>query len=454
MVFNQRIEANVKRSPDKVILSDEYGNYTNAQMWECSSKTYSYLVDRGIGKESIVLIHLPRGAQAIMAMIGVFRVGATVVMLEDWGENEWVDFVKKETNPKLIIETTLFNTIQNYQPKDGYAIPDKHDLAYISYTTGTTGKSKGVMQEYGIIEQYFTSDEDVPPTIDVEECSLALTPTLHTSIVSAVYYIAHNTYIDIVPYSVFNSWPLFLNRLEKNRIGTTYMSPLYLHKYGIPYTPYLKYLSVSFEPTYNLYSNSVPLVNEYAARETGSTISLFVIDKPYDITPIGKPLPGFNINILDKNNKPVKDGEIGELCIENKYCRGYLNLQADTAAQFRDGLYHTNDLGKRLPDGNYIVYGRTNDAIKTEKGVIIALEIESIARKILKKTTVYIKVFNTENKPTICLYADFEINLSDLQSKMRDYLPEHKIPTDYVLVDNFEYKNGKAIRVNLKNPRA
>lgn len=453
MEFNRRIENNVKRAPNKIILSDGEGDYTNSQMWDCSSRVYAYLIAKGIGKENVVLIHLPRSAEAVMVMVGVFRAGAALVILEDIGPNEWVDFVKKETKPDLVIDSLAMQAIRACAPNDGYVIPDMHDLAYIAYTTGTTGLSKGVLLEYGIFEQYFIYDEQTQPTILVEDGSLALTSTLHTSVAAIAYYLGNNAYVDLVPSAIFNCGPKFVKRLEDKKIRTTYMSPVYLHKHGIPYTPYLQYIYVGFEPVCNLYSNRVSILNEYGARELGSSVCSFLIDKPYDITPIGKPYPGFSVCILDEDNKPVKEGELGEICVENQYCRGYLNLPDVTAAQFRGGLYHTRDLGKRLPDGNYMMYGRMNDAVKTKNGLIVALEIETEARKVLGRPTVYVKVFKTEGNPIICLYADFDVDLSALRAKLKHLLPEYALPTNFVRVERFEYNNGKAIRVNLKNPR-
>lgn len=369
------------------------------------------------------------------------------------GANEWVDFVKRETKPDLVINTSVMKAIRECEPSDGYVIPDMHDLAYIAYTTGTTGQKKGVMHEYGTIEKYFKADEESVPEIDVENCSMALTSTLHTSIPSFSYYLGNNSHVDIVPHAVVENWPAFVKRLEEKRIGTTYMSPLFYNKNGFPYTPYLQYISVSFEPACNLYTDKVPLINEYGASEMGTTVAWYKVDKPYDITPIGKPLTGVKISILDENDSLVKDGELGEICVNNSYCRGYLNLPDATAAQFRGGLYYTRDLGKRLPDGCYIMYGRINDAVKTNNGLIIALEIETEARKVLGKSSVYVKIYKTTTEPVICIYTDFDIDLNDLRIKLSNTLPGYKLPTDFVRVGRFEYNNGKAIRVNLKNPR-
>lgn len=449
----ERIENNKNKSPDKIILSDAYGEYTNQQLWDESGRVYAYLLEQGVGREDVVLVHLPRCAEAVMVLIGVLRVGAAAVVMEDWGENAWVDYVKNDVAPRITIKGENMALIRKMKPKEGYRLPDLHDLAYIVYTTGTTGQSKGVMHEYGTIERYWPSEDAAPEIVDVSKCSLALTVTLHTGTLPIILSLGNGAHVDIVPFEVFNDWPRFLQRLEDKGIVTTYTSPVFYQKHGVPQTSYLKYVSVSFEPACGIYNEGTILVNEYGCSETGSTVAWFMIDKQYDITPIGKPVLGFNISILDENDQPVPDGELGEICVDNIYCRGYLNLPEVTKEHFRNGQYHTHDLGKRMPDGNYIMYGRMNDALKTSAGLIIALEIEVAARKVLGCTTAYVKIFPTDKEPVICLYTDFPIDFPKVQFELSNIIQSYKVPTDHVQVEKFEYKNGKAIRVHLKNPR-
>lgn len=453
MTLLERIEHNVTSTPDKIILSDEKGDYSYRQMWQVSGQVYAYLLQQEIGQEDVVLIHLPRGAEAVMAMVGVFRTGAAVVILEDWGANAWVDFVRQDVKPRITINDETMKIIRQMQPADGYITPDLHDLAYIAYTTGTTGESKGVMHEYGTIERYIICDNELSKQFDLCSDRIALITTLHTSIITICLNLVFGTYTDFVPHRIFDDPNLFHQRLIEKRITYTYLSPLYLNKYGLMDTPDMRYIAVSFEPINNIYSGDVLIFNDYGMRETGSAVCEFVVDKPYDITPIGKPLPTFHISILDENDQPVPDGVLGEICVDNTYCRGYLNLPEVTKEHFRNGLYHTHDLGKLMPDGNYIMYGRMNDALKTPNGLIIALEIEVEARKVLGRASAYVKLFPTEHEPVICLYTDFPIEFQSVQNELRKVLPAYKVPTDHVQVEQFEYNNGKAIRVHLKNPR-
>ena len=309
------------------------------------------------------------------------------------------------------------------------------------------------MHEYGPLDRYLPTGDDCPSGDDLTACSVALTTTLHTGLLPVMITLANDAMEDIVPHEVFEDWPRFLEHLTAKRIGSTYMSPVYLHRYGVPETPFLKYVSVSFEPVCHIFSERTKIINEYGMTEAGTTVAWFLIDRPYDITPAGRPLEGFRLCVMDESGKALPDGEMGEVCVENLYCRGYLNQPEATRKQFREGWYHTRDLGKRLPDGNYVVYGRMNDALKVNGEWIVALEIESALRKILGRDSAYVKVFDDhEQVPCICLYTDFSVDLQTLRERLQGVLPESKWPTDHVLVDQFEYNNGKVIRLNLKNP--
>jgi len=449
----ERIFENVTKSGDRIILSDSDGEYTNRELWDVSARTYSYLAGLGIGREDIVLVHLPRNARTIMVLMGIFKAGAAAVVLETDGKKEWEDNVFSNISPRLTIDRTVMETIMNCTPLDGFRKAGLHDLAYIAFTTGSTGRQKGVMHEYGTLEKFLESSDllmEIFPKMP--DYRIAQTSSIHTSLMTFAFYIACNTFIDIVPYSDMRDNAAFTRRLTEKKITYTFLSPLYLHKYGIPDTPYLKYISLSYEPLCLLYSDKVELYNEYGARETGTCVCEFKVDRLYDITPIGKPLPCFSIAVMDAFDRQVKDGELGEICIPNEYCRGYLNRPEETAQQFKNGYFHTRDIGMKMPDGNYISYGRMTDAVTTKDGLITALEIEVAARKILGSANVYVKVFPTASNPLICLYTDFPIDFQMLRQSLEATLPAYKIPTKHIQLKEFEYSNGKAIKVHLPNP--
>ena len=94
-----------------------------------TGRVYAYLKARNIGKEDFVLIKLPRGVQPIIAMLGVLRAGAALVIVEDTLAPERVDFIYKDCNCKIAITSEEWEKINLCEPLDGYEETDPHDAA-------------------------------------------------------------------------------------------------------------------------------------------------------------------------------------------------------------------------------------------------------------------------------------------------------------------------------------
>ena len=128
---------------------------------------------------------------------------------------------------------------------------------------------------------------------------------------------------------------------------------------------YIKHIFTGSEPANGIFVEGVELINTYGMSEGAFTLAQFVIDKPYEVCPVGKPnYEEIKLYILDEDGKEVADGKVGEICFDNPYMRGYIGLLEQTAEVLKDGVYHTGDLGKKLEDGNLILLGRSNDMIK------------------------------------------------------------------------------------------
>ena len=243
----------------------------------------------------------------------------------------------------------------------------------------------------------------------------------------------------------------------EKRISITFLTPSYVRMLGNQTGPFLKMLFVGSEPANNVYNKSVDLINIYAASESGFAVGVFQIDKPYDTCPIGKPEIDCKITLFDEEGNVAEDGEIGELCFENPFVRGYINLPEETEKAFQDGIYHTGDLARMDANGNYVLLGRSGDMIKINGNRIEPAEIEASVKQVLGIDWAAARGFEENGKSYLCAYytADIEVDADKMREELSKRLPYYMIPAYYIKIDKVPLKpNGKMDRKALPQPDA
>ena len=131
---------------------------TYAQLMDLSGRVYHYLKERGIGREDMVNILLPRGTEPFIAMIGVWRAGAACVILEEGYPAERVKFIQSDCGCRLVMDRTVWQEAMACEPLEGRETVDDHDAAFAVYTSGSTGNPKGVLHEYGNVDRAAETD--------------------------------------------------------------------------------------------------------------------------------------------------------------------------------------------------------------------------------------------------------------------------------------------------------
>ena len=152
--FIGKLEKNSVIYPENTALIsvEPAQSMTYAKLWELSGRVYGYLKEKGIGKEDVVMIAVPRGIHSIITLIGIWRAGAAAVMLDADYECERMEYIRRNSGCVLKIDEALLDRIMTCASREGYEETSAHDLAYLIYTSGTTGNPKGVMQEYGTLD--------------------------------------------------------------------------------------------------------------------------------------------------------------------------------------------------------------------------------------------------------------------------------------------------------------
>ena len=462
MTILQMLEEYGKQNPNAAILFDEAHakGITYAQLDDLSGRVYAYLSGKGIGRADFVLINLPRGIMPIIAMVGVWKTGAAWALVEDTYAPDRIEFIRNDCGCKTELSAANWEDVMATEPKAGYVTADDHDAAYAIYTSGTTGNPKGVLHEYGNLKRAIDSiciDGENPFNGKDRLALLAPMNFVASVIVILKALSICGGKIFVVSYATIkNPMALKMFFIEK-RITITFLTPSYVRMLGNQTGPFLRMLFVGSEPANNVYNKNLDLINIYAASESGFAVGVFKIDKSYETCPIGKPEIDCEITLFAEDGSIAADGEIGELCFDNPFVRGYINLPEESEKAFKNGIYHTGDLARVDENGNYVLLGRSGDMIKINGNRIEPAEIEASVKQVLGIDWAAARGFEENGKSYLCAYytEDVEVDPDKMREELSKRLPYYMIPAYYMKIDKVPLKpNGKMDRKALPKPDA
>ena len=466
MTYIERFEKVVRDYPDRLAFDDGERTLTYRELDEESGKIYSYLKKQGIGREDTVQIIPDRGVGAVACIIGALKAGACFIPGESDYPAQRLEFIRRDAGCRLVIDQKLYTEIiDNELPLTGHEETGLHDAAYIIYTSGSTGNPKGVVHEYGNIEQQASL---VPEEENVREYKEGMIIPFY--FVLATQFLIHYTLraytVYIISHDMVRDFRKLSKFVEDKRLQGIYLSPSYIRLYKEP-SPYLEEIVTCSEPANGIYypGGKPVLYNLYAMSEAGFNVTGAVLDKAYDVAPVGKPLlEEIDVHLVDDDGKRIEGPGTGEFCFRNTYVRGYLNLPERTAAAFQNGVYHTGDICRRDGNGMYYVMGRKDDMFKINGNRIEPAEIEKRVKEATGLEDVHAKGFQEDGRAFIVLYylipqakelgiykdGRLECDMSLLQKTLPDYM----IPSYYVGLESFPINaNGKLNRMALKAPQ-
>ena len=456
-------DRSVKANPNALALTDERHprGISRLKVDELSGKVYAWLRARNIGKEDFVLICMPRGGIALIAILGVWKAGAAFTLVEDNYPPERIAFIRKDCGCKAVIDIKAWDEILETDALTGYEHTAIHDAAFAIYTSGTTGNPKGVLHEYGSIKMVRAASCDRrtgKPRINGSDRLALISPlNFNASIRRLIVSIYEGCNLFVVSYAVIKNPVVLKQYLQYNRITVLLASPSLLRLIGNP-GPGIRQVQISSEPANGFYFEGPELVNAYAMSETSFPVAEFIIDKKYDECPVGKPnIDEINVTIVDEDGNEVPDNVEGEIVIEDPFFRGYVNLPEHTKEVLFDGMYHTGDIGKKLPDGNLVLCGRNNDMIKINGNRIEPAEIEAVGKKVLGVDWCAARGFEEQVHAFVCLYYTDDIELDEMKvrNEMERFLPYYMIPSYFIKVDEIPVlPNGKMNRRALPKPES
>lgn len=457
--FVDKIEENAKQYPNRNALVLDFGQdaICYSELWEQSGRIYAALKCAGIGPEDLVMLLLPRHPRMLIALLGVLRCGAAAMLVEDSYPKERIAYMQDDAGVRLVLDEAFYENAIKGPSLSGREKLRLHDACFVFYTSGTTGKPKGILHEYGSLDMGMSGSIPDESIVDFDDCGrFAFVPPFNFSATMIhglpELYKANTLYI--LSYDVSKNFKKLRELLEKEKITELFLSPSILRIYNNDF-PYVRTIMTGSEPASNLTVPGYEVIVHYAMTESLYCISRYQLVESCTDAPVASKETGGNIHILGENGAPVKGGETGEICFPNPYFRGYINMPEKTRTAMRGGLFHSGDIGYRDKNGDVFLLGRSDDMIKINGNRIEPGEIEGAAREISGLKNVIAKGFCENGRSYValyylaseagkdCIFRDASLSRSALAKKLPDYMtPSYFIPIDSLPIT----PNGKISR--------
>lgn len=348
------------------------------------------------------------------------------------------------------------------------------ELAYILFTSGSTGIPKGVQLSRKNLASFVDAFFDVYDVDENDKCLQCFDLSFDLSIMSYLIPLLKGACVFTVPSNVVK-YSFIGGLIEEERLTIALMAPSTI-KYLKPYfdeidCSSLKYslfcgeaLPLNVTKEWAKCAPNAIVDNAYGPTEDTIFCSIYRYNREQEnktyngILSIGKPMKGCGMAVFDENKNECSNGTLGELCLAgNQLTKGYHNNEEKNREAFfeKDGVrwYRTGDLCYKDKDGDFMYSGRLDHQTKIQGFRVEMGEIEFHAREFLNGKNVVCLAFDNKNSITeIAMFIESEeFDTDKLINYMREKMPSYMIPSKILFVPVFPLNtNDKIDKVKLK----
>jgi non-ribosomal peptide synthetase-like protein len=491
--FHELFESQADRCPRNLALLCDDVQWTYAELERRANQLAHLLRSRGVQHGTLVGLLLRRSQRSVLAILATMKAGGAYVPLDPGFPDQRLKHIVDEAKVDLIVtestsaarapkgfsrECILLNeqssdlaaqSAERISRTETEISPD--DLCYVLYTSGTTGRPKGVMTAHHNVVHFAKAFNEV--------CQLSSSDRVYHG-----FALGFDGSIEEMVMAFSNGACLVVGTTDIAQLGNE-ASKLFSDKgvtvfstvptclgmlQDIPAS--LRLLIVSGEPCppalvekwaragrrmLNVYGPTETTVNATAAECT-----------PGQPVTIGKPLRGYELLILSPEMEPVSSGESGELYIGGEgLARGYLGQSELTHRQFIElpvknairpkRMYRTGDLVRQSKNGEFIFLGRIDRQVKIRGYRVELAEIESVLREHKGIAQAAVNVFERNGLKELAAYVvprNGSLDHQDVARWMRDRTPSYMLPSYLDELDRLPLlPSGKVDRKLLPEPR-
>jgi amino acid adenylation domain-containing protein len=481
------VEKQAKQHPDAIAVKYGKEQLSYDDLNHLANTLARLLQSRGVTGQTPVGIYLNRSPQMIVALLGTLKAGGAYVPIDPQYSREWLKYIIDDTDaPILLTERGLLGTLPELnidvicleeiaetlaqQGEDLDAIVAGDDLAYIIYTSGSSGAPKGVQICHRALTNFACEAASIFEIKSSDRVLQFASLSFDTSVEEIFPCLTHGATLVLRNDAMLDSIPAFLEECRDSEITVLDLPTAYWHQLtaalfadrcALPNS--LRLVIIGGERAIperlalwqaSFAGGTVRLVNTYGPTETTvASTTCDLTDAPVEFgvgaeVPIGRPIGNVRVLVLDQNLNPVPEGVPGELYIGGiGLARGYLNKPELTAEKFlRDPfnedpesrLFRTGDLVRSGANGNLEFLGRVDRQVKI-RGFRVELDgIEAVLRKhplIQDAAVIYDSMVHKCAVGYLVPKEGAVLNTAEVKNFVAAKLPEYMVPAALITID-------------------
>jgi amino acid adenylation domain-containing protein len=484
-------EAHAKKYPGALAASFQEHRITYGELDERSSRLANHLIALGVGPEVPVAVCVRPSLEVLVAMLAIWKARAIYFPLDPTHPEALIGRMLEEARPPLVLTSSDLSHLTgrfprlcfdadaelfNGRPPTVPAIePSLSEAAYLFYTSGTTGKPKGVVATQGNLAQYVHSAAQKYGFSTTDVFASLARYTFSISLFELVSPLCCGGSLRILDRDEVLAPERLLRALDDVTVlhaGPSLLGSLFRYLRSTPAAPQslprMRHASSGgdmvtpsvMEGMKGVFPNAELFVI-YGCTEISCMGTTFPIPRDTKATRtfVGKPFPGVTLRVLDSKRNLIPFGVVGEICFAGRgVVRGYLDRPELTAEKFveidGDRFYQTGDMGRLHPDGNLEILGRRDFQVQLRG---IRIELAGIEKTVqnLGLASHCAVVAKTVDEGDVRLVA-FVVKPSDdsiasFRRALAAELPDYMLPHQVVVLDAMPLTpNGKLDRSRLK----
>jgi len=484
------LKQHASNTPNAPAIVFEGNEWSYSELYKNAQKIAGYLQQQGYQKGDIVAQFMLNSDSFMAVYYGVQLAGLTIMPVNTKLAPPEVEFIFGHSEAKLLIfdekiEQTIANSTHSFKEKinsekiseilntDDAGFTEvamgADDTAVVMYTSGTTGKPKGVQLSHRNVYETaeiwsesmkMTSKDRMYVCTPLFHCAgshVFAVPTMYRggAVIIEEAFSPDRTLKNLVDTkaTIFFGVPaMYTILLNKPELKNYNFENLRMFVYGAAPMPYelVKRLKDTFP--------KVKVQNCYGQTENSpAASSLTDQDALTKIGSVGRPLPRTEIKLVDALGEEVPLGEVGEICVKGpQVMKGYLRNPEETSRTIQNGWLHSGDLGRFDEEGFLYIVDRKKDMIIRGGENIYPIEVEEVLYQIpqvLEAAVVGVphEVYGEVPKAFVVVKAEQSLTADEVLAYCATQLAKYKIPMEVEFLEELPRNaSGKVLKHTLR----